>query len=300
MSMLGLTVTVPKEAEAVGPTVLATISWNPGQDIQEAEVKPGEHGTVLFTGVVNCDLVAGGTFQKVVVDLSATSEQGWSPTVNPPKITYSPNTDTDVPFSVTVTVPSETSFYITDTIQVSGKGVAFPGIFQDLIDPVSATIKIKQFYKFSLGCGKSYQEVGPTERLLYNVRIFNLGNARDTYHISIKNLEQLSKKGFTVTLEMDTVEIEAKNEATVGLPVGTPIKFNFWLNEIQSIIIEVKSEQEERNEGLTIPREFPLTVRQRGFSTPGFDPIFVIIAFAGLAVIINIKRTKNQKWRRRY
>ena len=292
ISMLSLTAAVPKEAEAVGPTVLAEVRWNPGQEVQEAEVKPGEHGTVLFSGIVNCELVAGGTFQKVVVSLSATSQQGWIPTVNPPQITFSPNTDTDVPFSVTVTVPSETSFYIADEIQVAGKGVAYPGIFQDIIEPISATIRVKQFYKFSMECAKAYQEVAPAERLVYNLRVKNHGNARDTFHIAIQNLEKLAKQDFTVTLSTDTIEVEPKDEGVVQIPIGTPIKFNLWLNEIETIMVEVKSEQEERNMGFTIPRAFPLTVRQRGFSTPGFDPIFTIMTFAGLAVILYSRRIR--------
>ena len=296
VSMLSLTVTLPKNAEALLPP-LAEIRWQEGNDVQEAQVDPGKHGTVIFNGYVNCELVAGGAFQKVVVSLQATSDQSWPLTINPPQITFNPNTDADMPFSVTATVPSETSFYTSDTIRVSGRGVAYPGATQDVIDEVTATIKVKQFYKFSLECSKAYQEVSPSERLVFNLKILNQGNAADTYFVIIKNLEDLADKGWTVTLSTNIIEVEENDEKVVQIPVGTPIKFNLWINEIQNIVVEVKSDQEERNTGFTIPREFPLTVRQRGFSTPGFDPLFTILAFVGIAVVLNTRRIRNKKRR---
>jgi hypothetical protein len=297
-NMLFITVGLPDEAEAFLPP-LAEIRWNEGQDVQEAEVKPGEHGTVIFTGVVNCEMVAGGTFQKVIVSLQASSDQGWTPVVNPPQITFNPNSDSNLPFSVTVTVPAETSFYTTDTIRVSGRGVAYPGATQDIIDEVTATIKVAQFYKFSLECSKAYQEVGPSERLAFDLRVKNHGNARDTFNIKISNLKELTKDGWTVTLSTDVIEINEKDEGVVQIPVGTPIKFNLWLNEIETVLVEVKSEQEEKNEGFTVPREYPLSVRQRGFSTPGFDPFFLLIGIAGLAVIVKTRNNTIPRKRRR-
>ncbi len=296
-SMLSLTVGMPDEAEAILPPSVE-IKWADGQQVQEADVKPGESGLVTFSGTISADLSAGGTFQDVKVELTGSTDQAWPVTVTPVVSMLDTNTE-ERPISVTVAVTAESSYYTSGQLTLTGYATAFPGTLRYPIPAVTATIKIEQYYRFSVGCSKPYMEVAPSERLVFNLQIMNEGNARDKYQIEIKNLEKLSKDSWTVTLSRNQIEIPEKNEETIPIPVGTPIKFNLWINDVQNIEIVVKSVQEELNEGFTLPQSFPLTVRQRGFSTPGFEPIFLIIALAGLAVVVKTRTPGRRLHRRR-
>ncbi len=295
-SMLAITVGLPEGAEAVS-TPVVNIQWAEGQQVQEADVRPGESGLVTFTGTVSADLPAGGAFQDVIVNLQGSTDQAWPVTVTPATVLLQPGTE-EAPISATVAVTPETSYYTAGSLTIGGTASAFPGSLRYPINPVTATIKIKQYYRFSIGCSKPYVEVAPSERLVFNLQIMNEGNARDKYGIEIKNLEKLSKDSWTITLSRPQIEIPEKNEETIPIPVGTPIKFNLWINEVQNIEVIVKSVQEELNEGFTLPQSFTLTVRERGFSTPGFEPLLLIIALAGLAVVIKT-RTPNRRSHRR-
>jgi hypothetical protein len=298
-SIVAITVSMPDEAEAVS-TPVVEIKWAEGQEVQEADVRPGESGLVTFAGTVSAELAAGGAIQDVRVELVGSTDQGWPVTVTPAIVMLNPGTE-EKAVSVTVAVTPETSYYTSGTLTLGGRAAAFPGSLSYNIPSISGTIKIKQYYRFSIGCSKPYIEVAPSERLVFNLQIVNEGNARDKFGIEIKNLEKLSKSAWTVTLSRPQIEIPEKNEETIPIPVGTPIKFNLWINEVQNIEVIVRSVQEELNEGFTLPQTFTLTVRQRGFSTPGFEPFFIIFGLAGLAVFIktrNVSRLSTRKRRR--
>jgi hypothetical protein len=137
-----------------------------------------------------------------------------------------------------------------------------------------------------LECDKPYRQVNPTEQLAFNMRIWNYGNGRDTFTLFIPRLSTLAKDGWNIQLGTYTVEVEEKSQKVVQITINTPVKFNHWINEVTNIEIEVKSEQQEILEGTAFPKSYPLAVRQRGFSLPGFDPVFVIISLAFITVFL--------------
>ncbi len=296
-SVMAITVSMPEEAEAIS-TPVVEIRWAEGQEVQEADVRPGESGLVTFTGTVSADLAAGSVFQDVRVSLIGSTDQGWPVTVTPAIVMLNPGTE-EKAISCTVAVTPEMSYYTSGTLSLGGQAAAFPGSLQFTVPPITGTIKIKQYYRFTIGCAKPYVEVAPSERLTFQLRIMNEGNARDKFGIDINNLQKLTKDAWTVTLSQNQIEIQQINEDYIPIQVGTPIKFNLWINDVQTIEITVKSVQEELNEGYTLPQTFVLTVRQRGFSAPGFEPFFVIFALAGLAVFAKTRNTTHTTARKR-
>ena len=63
---------IPANVESVGaPKVY--IRLNEGEDIQEADVRPGEHGLVTFNCMVISEPQAGGNVQKYIVSITAIS-----------------------------------------------------------------------------------------------------------------------------------------------------------------------------------------------------------------------------------
>ncbi len=104
-----ISITIPN-VSADGSYILAEIRLNPGKEIQEATVGPVINGTVVFTGTLECKLYSSSP-QDILVNLTATSENGWAIKVEPPIIIFDPEKDSNIPFNVTVIVPAKTSFF---------------------------------------------------------------------------------------------------------------------------------------------------------------------------------------------
>jgi len=289
-----------ENAEAVGQPVV-TIKFLEGEEEQIADVRPGEHGTVFFPGTIEARIPAGSNIQDVVVSLQGNTGLNWPVSINPPTIQV--DAGGSATFSVTVSVPPETSYYVQDILTVSGTARSFPGTVSYNVAAITGSIRIAQFYKFSLECDKPYKQVNPTEQLAFNMRIWNYGNGRDTFTVYIPKLAKLAGDGWNIQLGTYTVEVDEKSQRTVQVTINTPVKFNHWINEVTTIELEVQSEQQATLEGTAYTKIYPLAVRQRGFSLPGFDPLLIIMSFAFVTIFIGrghqIRQDKNKKKSRR-
>lgn len=244
-------------ALAVGSPVVE-LKFDPGEEVQYADVAPGESGMVSFSGTVRADLAAGGSVQDVVVNLQASTDQGWATTIDPTTVVLNPGTE-EVPFLATVSVPPETSFYVCGVLTISGTATAYPGALRYTIDSITGTILINQYYKFSIGCNEPYQECCPDSELCYELNIYNEGNGLDEFMVEITNLEYLTHELFTVSPETNTMEIPEKNVGQVNVQVATP--YNEDSLGVYDIELEVRSIKEESNTGHTIPQTFTLNTR---------------------------------------
>jgi hypothetical protein len=183
-------------------------------------------------------------------------------------------------------------------VTVTGKVVMYPSTLIGTVQPqggVEGRIDIEPFYKFQLKAIKKYQEVGPGQTLAYTLHITNLGNIRDTFQIQIENEDKLTETGFIVQPSDRQIDIEELEEAKITLSVNTPIEWNVWKNKVTGIKVSVHSVLYLQDTGTPLTQIEVFKVRERGFSTPGFDPIFVILALAGLAVVIRTSANKRKR-----
>jgi len=250
---------LPFSTVAVG-TPVVELKFDEGEEVQYADVAPGDSGLVCFPGTVSADLAAGGSVQDVRVNLMASTDQGWPANIEPAVIILNPGTE-EAEFLATVSVPPETSWNISGVLTVSGTAAAFPGTLQYTVPPITGTIKINQYHRFSVGCDEPYQECCPESELCYEFNIYNEGNGPDKFNVEITNALYLTQESFTVNLETTTIEIPEKDIGQVNVLVGVPYFEN--INEVYEIELEVKSVKEELNTGSTIPQTFPLNVRVR-------------------------------------
>jgi len=282
----------PINVVAIGPPTV-TIQFDPGEESQDADVEPGEPCAVFFPGTVTADKAAGGSVQKIVVTLQASSEQGWAVTVNPPQLTLEPGET--APFRVDVTVPAETSCYCTDTITISGRGVNYPGMTQDIIDSITGSIRINQFYQLAFRCPKSYVKTSPDTEIKIDFYIINHGNGRDVVHVGVNNLDDLDAKGFLVTLSANRVEVESKDEEKIEMVVRTP-KGASGLGK-HSIVIGFSSGDEESEDVKEL--EYPLTVdippEKIIFTTEFIVIITIFIIVIAVGIILFWRRLKKRK-----
>lgn len=248
---------IPANVESVGPPKVY-ILMNEGEEIQEADVTPGQHGLVTFNCKVISEPQPGGNVQKYIVSITAISEQGWSTSVNPLQIAIKPGEE--APFQVDVTVPTQTSCEIIDEISISGKAVAYPGAMQTVLEPINGQVRVIQFCQLSVSSPNPDIKTSLNQRKAFNLRIMNTGNGRDTFSIEILNLDDLDRKGFTVTLSQEMIDIESHEEATIQVAVTTPASSG----AIGKHEIELEVGSEGNNDGTTAKKYFALTMEIPG------------------------------------
>lgn len=276
--------------------IVGELRFNPGQEVQFANVDSGDDNNVIFTGVVNCELVAGGTYEHVSVYLNASTTKGWNTTVNPKKVNFAPNTDTNIPFWVTVMVPYGTLTNEPDTVTITGNYIIPEKNLTGGLSPMTGSIYIRQYYDYEVNTKQSPSTVESGKRISYLINITNNGNGWDIYRISIKNIENLLNSGIEVTFSETKVEIEpmASKEVKVNVKTSKDTK-----EGNHGIIIVVKSDVEETTTGFTIPEEENLYFRTESsldeeaiyFSIIGIVAVVVLII---ILVLFYIERRKKK------
>lgn len=273
---------IPKESDAILQTV-ATISLD--QSSQTAQVAPGQQGIVTFTGTVTVDMTIDSTVQKVLVSLTGSSG-GWATTVTPSTLAFSRQV-TSQTFSVSVKVPPGTSYSVTQELIVGGTCRNVPGLAYN-VDETKAMINVKQFYKFSVECSKPFLEVAPGDQFVFQLKIRNMGNYQDTLRISQDPIteKKLVDMGWAVMLSQTDIILDEGMDQVVKISVTPPKEWNVWKNEITTIKVKIYSFQALGLGEIPVETTYPMYVRERGASAPGFE--FELMAFALVFVAMMI------------
>lgn len=290
---------IPAEAEAAGKPVV-TISLD--QPSQTAHVAPGQDGMVTFTGSVNCRMTFSVGLEQVIVSLISEAG-GWTTSLTPSTMAFTREI-TDIPFTCAVKVPPRTSHQISGELSISGKAHVVPGApINHNVDPVKAAIYVQQFYKFQVSCTKPFQEVSPGDQFAYQINIKNVGNSQDTVMIVLDpRIEQeLMDKGWAIQFSNNQYIIDEGSEQVVKINIQPPQEWNVWKNEVMTIKLKIFSYQAQSLGEIPVESTYPLYVRERGWSTPGFEAYLVYAAFivaafllAGVAGVSARKVTRMQ------
>jgi hypothetical protein len=248
---------------SVGSPVVE-LKFDTGEEIQTADVAPGDSGLVSFPGTVSADLAAGGTVQDVVVTLEVSTDLGWPATIEPEIVTLTPGTE-EAAFLATVSVPSETLWNTTGVLTVSGTAMAYPGALRYNIQSITGTIKINQYYQFSVGCNDPFKECCPNSDICYNITLYNGGNGNTLFSVEITNHEYLVRETFTVNIGSSTLEVQAKSYEIVPIIVGTPYSEDCL--GVYDIEVKITSKTEESNTGSTEPQMYTLTAQIKSAET---------------------------------
>ncbi|MFO8050911.1 MAG: choice-of-anchor T family protein [Thermoplasmatota archaeon] len=284
---------IPKEDEEVEAVGAPAITIQLAQPKQTAYVAPGQDGIVTFSGTVFAQIPYSPNVQYLVIHLQADAG-GWAVSV-PPALTFS-KAQKQQSFTLSVQVPIETSQSTTGQLSVSGRWSYSPGLGGGTIPAATAIIFVKQYYQFSIGCEKPYVEVNPGQSLGFKLRLINEGNANDRLRVEILNLDKLADKGWTIQLSQDKFAVLEKQEQVLTVSVTTPVEWNIWKNSVTTIRIRIVSAQAEGLGEVSDIADYSLYVRERGFSVPGFEPAFAIIALAMMSVLfVGIAKRKRSR-----
>jgi hypothetical protein len=282
-----------ENASAVGQPVVI-LRFLQGEETQFADVRPGEAGVVTFPGTVEVEMKAGSAVQDVVVELFGNSSQSWEVTINPEQVQVSPGEIAN--FQVNVRVPSEASIYLADVITISGLASPYPGSVTYDVSPISGTIRVNQFYKFSIECDNPSIKTKLDRKVSASINIFNHGNGLDLYSIRITNLNELNKDDITATLSISRFEVDEKSSSTVVISIETADDRN-CLGKHQ-VEVEVFSLKEEEEEGAGFIKSYVIDVDVESDGVlPGFEFTFIVVAMILVIILakINSKIFVKQK-----
>jgi hypothetical protein len=268
---------VVEEAEAApNPIPILSLSLFPSQ--LQAKVTQSQLGAVTFGGNATVEKIQG--IERVTVTLQAVVNTGWPVVLSPQTIPYiNPRTER---FQVTVIVPPATSSLITGTIIVTGNAKA-PGL-APIVASASAVVTVSQYFKLRIEAESPLREVKPGELTFNVVNVYNDGNGQDTFELEIENNKDLVKNQWTVLLGSTDISIQQDEYMPVKITAQSPQKWRIYAKEIHTITIKVTS-AEGRAKNLLYTKNYPIFIYMKGTYIPGFDPFFVVIAFAFIAVV---------------
>ena len=138
-------------------------------------------------------------------------------------------------------------------------------------------------------------EVTPGEVLNIPVYLENLGNDKTRFLLSVDELPENWVASVNTDIVVDSAIGGGNNKETVMLSVTPPYTFGYH-QETQKIKFRAKGQYYASESGEVLEsdeRVYEITIRNGGFSTPGFEGVFVILALVGIAFIVKkLKKTK--------
>jgi hypothetical protein len=278
MLLAGVLIAVPQPGSAaINPVPVLTLKLDPSQ--QASQPTESNIGSVTFTGTATIDKFP---VERLVATLSPSCDQGWVSTMSPTTMVFTSTTPQT--FTVSVVIPQDTPNNIQGKLTIDGKAVG--GGLQSQPAQASSTITVDPYYRVIVETDAPYREIAPGSQVYFSFRILNMGNAVDSFSLEVANLRDLVAKKWTVTLSSATIaKVNPKEYKTVKVVAQSPRDWAIWKNEPTVINLKATSQNAEGS-SLIVTQTFPVYAYERGFSVPGFDPIFLIAAFAiGLVVL---------------
>jgi len=138
-------------------------------------------------------------------------------------------------------------------------------------------------------------EVTPGEVLNIPIYLENLGNDKTRFILGVDDLPEGWVASINTDIVVDSAIAGGNNKETVMLSVMPPYNFGYH-DETQVIKFHAKGQYYISQTGETLEsdeRVYEIQIRNRGFSTPGFEGVFVILALVGIAFIVK-KRKKTK------
>jgi len=144
------------------------------------------------------------------------------------------------------------------------------------------------------------KEISPGEVAEFPIELENLGNAQTKFVFNVLNVPDGWSASIVSNVDVGSALEGQNNKKTVTLLVQPPYGFGYH-DDRRDIKITVKGQYfAGTSSGIgnnTLSTEeytYIFTVRSRGFSTPGFEAIFVVFALMAVALIVKM-RQKTKK-----
>jgi hypothetical protein len=213
---------------SASPLTVVTLSLQ-GEPPQ-VDVSPGSSGIVAIEGNATC-LKYGP--DEVKVALVGSSDIGGA-SVEPPNMVFSGMSGSEEikPFKMSTRVPQGTTSAATPQVLVSGSFVQ--GGLQYNINPVTTIIEVLPYFKIEGKIQDTTLSVDAGESVTVVLRVTNVGNCEDRFHIDMVDRERYQNNGFLFPSEMEVPfaekenmtiywEIDTKSDMSGGYPMEISI-----------------------------------------------------------------------------
>jgi uncharacterized membrane protein len=147
-------------------------------------------------------------------------------------------------------------------------------------------VTVNPYYRVSIESDTPYREISPGSQAFFSFKVWNYGNAVDTFELEIVNLKDLVNDHWTVTLSTTQVpRIPVAEYRVVKITAQSPRDWTIWKSKPSIVTVRAISVN-ARDSQLVVNQQFPMYAYEKGFYIPGFDPMFLILAMGICAVFV--------------
>jgi hypothetical protein len=154
------------------------------------------------------------------------------------------------------------------------------------------TVTVDYFPLISARVAQKIQQSGPQTQIPFDIQLENKGNAQTKVLFTLGNAETSSKWNpiLPEVIDIDSfADPNPKTTDTVTFTVGTPFK-NGWNNAEKSfqVLMSTTASLDPSKPGNTLSAS--VLARVRGIYVPGFDPILMVGAVLGTALLSRLRK----------
>jgi hypothetical protein len=140
------------------------------------------------------------------------------------------------------------------------------------------------------------QEISPGQIAEFPIDLENNGNAQTKFIFDVVDVPEGWSVSIVSNVDIGSAVEGQNNKKTVILSIQPPLGFGYH-DDRKDITITVKGVYFAKSGGSNLTTDefsYIFNVRSRGFSTPGFEAIFVVLALVAVVLIVKI-RQKTKK-----
>jgi hypothetical protein len=153
----------------------------------------------------------------------------------------------------------------------------------------SLVVVVKQFPMLRIQADEPFKQLRPKVDYIFEFGIYNDGNNRDQFIISVNNRDELAEAGFQISLPEVNTWIESKAPPVkMRVMMRTPKKQG-WSDHYYQLDFRTTSEHSIRSGGVEMAQTQMVTLYIRGVYLPGFE-LFPSLMMLGLAAAFVSKR----------
>jgi uncharacterized membrane protein len=256
-----------------------------GEEEQVANAKPGEPNFVIFSGIVETQIPAGGNISYVDVHLNLTLNHDWPAEVSPSIFRMGLGDHKN--FEVTVWIPEGTLSNVTGSILISGNATGHPVNIPLTLYNAWGLIRVAQYHDADINIVDSNKIIEKDDKCIFNLEITNKGNGNDVILFNIDNNNNLVKNGIEVYLP-EKIELDVNETKSIEVIVKTSSdtkkgEYDIHLNLTSELDCSFSVYSLE---------EFKLSIQVQQNYTPYFVVGFAI-AIGIIAVVFFKKKSKK-------
>jgi len=199
---------------------------------------------------------------------------------HPPQITY-----------LTISLSQNAPAFLSRTIEITATSQYTPPV-RSAINKISIPVKSGYYSNFNYEI-PPFKEIGASETVEFPIKVTGYANAMSKLTFEVLDQPEGWSTGIDPELTLGTSALGQNSTATQIFTVQAPVTFGYH-NDVKQFRVRVSTfaaghAAELGYDNTTI---LQFTVRARGFSTPGFELPFVMLALMAV-IIIYRKRSKK-------